>query len=157
MKYKIYLPKLILQYLPIHKRREKRLNWLTILTGYFNVIHKGFLSHFNALKIQMKWDGRTILLERYLQLWFKLPGLRIVNNDMTQNPLIGWLCPNTKNSVAFAPGDPRSPIAGRPDAAMQQYGFTIHIPAGSRYNPDELKAVVNKYKIGAFNFNILTT
>jgi len=155
MNFNFDITNLITQYLPSYKRKIVRINWLVVLASYFKQIHTEFLSHFTTVKNEMKWDGRTILLERVLQDRFQIPSLTITNNDLTINPLLGYPCPNTDNVISYAPNDPQSPIAYGPDITLESYGFTIRVPIGSTYDESELRAVVKRYQIGSSNFNII--
>ena len=153
--YNIDFTMLINQYLASFKRRVIRVKWIAAITTHLKTIHTEFITDFNAIKNEMKWDGRTILLERFLQIKFAVPGIQIINNDLSGNPFIGYPCPNTSNPIGFAANDPESPIGGSADQAIELYGFKIQVPIGSVYDPNELKATVNQYLIGGSDFEII--
>jgi hypothetical protein len=154
MMYEIDFTKLITQYLPSYKRKSLRIGWLVALTSYLRSIHVEFLNHFNGIKTEMKWDGRTILLERYLQLKFATPTLAIINKDISTNPLIGFPEPNPINQIGTEADDPNAVIGYSADSLLDLTSFKIQMPIATGAIDTELTAVVNRYLIGAANFEI---
>ncbi len=155
MNFDINFTKLIPEYLPSFLRTPVRVKWLLGLSKHIRTLHADFISVFTGLKSEMKWDGRSVLMERYLQIRFGLPGIAIVNNNLSINPLFGYPCPNPVNPIGYAANSPDSPIGGVADANTTSHGFTVQIPEGSNYDVNEMTAVVNRYLIGSSSFEIV--
>ncbi|WP_420582099.1 hypothetical protein [Reichenbachiella sp.] len=135
-----------------------RLQWLASLFVHIKTIHTAFISHFKTIKEEMKWDGRTILLERYLQLKLGIPELRIFNNDFENTTTLGYPCPDNNNPIGYQASS-QIGIVGYTAYAnnVVQAGFSIIIPSGLTYDEDQLKAEVNRYLIGGSDFEIIET
>lgn len=156
--YDIDFQKMVTQYVRPHLSKMVRLQWLASFFVHLRTIQNEFLLHFKSMKNEMKWDGRTILLERYLQLKFSIPEIKIINNSFPNNSILGYPCPNSDNEVGYS-ADSLIGIIGFSSYSSVDFfkGFTITLPIGSVYNEENLIAEANHYLIGGSDFEIIET
>lgn len=152
--YRANFNKVIHAWLPPHKRKPKRLRWLGHLAAYLQVLQNRFADRAGVLREEVAWNGQKILLERRLNQVFG-EGITIRNRDLSDQATFMADTPDEANFLmADTPGYGNRMLADTTVGTFTTEGFTVEVPAALAADLNQVRAVVEFYRIGASSFKV---
>lgn len=157
MNYNLNINKLIDDTLPSFLRGEKQSSWLRSLTKPIAQLRDQFLGYVSTTNEKLKWSGQTISMENLLTERYG-DGITISNQNLTGKPFYIYNSADTRNPKVYEVGNTLNPVADTPGAFdLEAVDFIVTVPALiilSDEDKDEMKALVNEYKIYSKRFKI---
>ena len=143
------LKKVLTLLLPNQDRRRVRVAWLFAVLRLVRDIQADFNRVKQAAIDEIIRNGQTIVLERLFRMRFD-DFIRIVNEDSRDFAVIGLNAPSLQNLTGARRAPSFSnPIAKRSPASTGILGAVIRIPARASIYQDQIRALLNKYEMGA--------
>lgn len=149
-RYALDFDKLINWLLPRAKRKPVRIAWLYALMVRIRAIHTDFISTGTALSAQARVNSQCINLEAYLISRF---GAGIIIEPQLISANDAYIGDN--DEAGFYIGDNDDALYYLSDAdGSSIYNAIVKVPAAIEYDEDELRAILDKYKVPGSNYLI---
>jgi hypothetical protein len=128
-----------------------RVAWLTALFAGLKNVHSNFLLFTNQKIDEVKYNGQTFVLQKFLENKFG-GGITIVNNiGSVDGAFVG-----DGSDFTSSIGD-GSDVDSFIDESYTvfTYDFTVNVPASITFVQSEMEANIRKYKLFGKTFNIV--
>lgn len=154
-KYNFNFRTLIGWLLPSFMRKTRMIAWLYAVVKVLRDLHATFIAFGGQKFDEIKYNGQTIKLRNLLVSTYGA-GITITNNINTNVDIyLAYEANDPQNEHAFEAGSSGNGFVFEADTIpLGQADFTINIPAAITYDEDELRALVNKYKLYGKTFDI---
>ena len=149
-KYLIDFQKMINWLLPVRKRKDTRKSFLYAGMKWIRDIHAEFITFGTSLKSEALINSQVTNFQNYLQDRFG-DGILIVHDSISPS-LLGEVIDTL--IVAGDDGDATTWIGDANDGGLTGVTFIVQVPNALVYDQDELRAVINKYKVPGSNYII---
>lgn len=158
-KFNFSIRTLVTWLLPPHKRKPKRISWITALCAYFSSMQVQFLSWGAEKKEELSWNCQTIVLRNLLVLKF---GEGIWIENILRPEVINITFPyanpsNPRNYSSYEYTNSLNRITypyGSFDPEL--VSFIVWVPDSLIYSETKMRAYLDKYKLVGTNYSIQT-
>jgi len=154
--YNFSFKKLIAWLFPSFYRTPVRISWLNALLFKIRAIHTYFIAFIAQKKEEIKWNGQTIILERFLILKYG-SGIYITTELNDVYPFYLYNVNNVLNPFVYPVNNLANPMAYPANSyQLNNVSFIVHVPVIITFNVDEMTAFITKYKLFGTTFSIVT-
>lgn len=142
-------------WLPIALRKERVLAFVKVILRPFKVMHSEFSIFVNEKRNEYKYTGRTISLRNMLIDRFGA-GIIVENQPSNGDPYLVNESGDALNWQLGASGSLLNPQVGASGSAvLDDVDFIVKVPAALGADLNEVRGLVNKYKVAGMTFNVV--
>lgn len=148
---------IIRQILPPRKRSNSILEFLQAAVKPLKQLHQSFLDRRQQTLFYMAYNSQVIYLERLLNIVFNSGNPGIYIDDAVQFDY--WFLYNTaENHPQYIYNtDENQPVWLYNQTEFEtNYDFIVFVPLGLQFNENQMKALINRYKLAGKRYTIQT-
>lgn len=147
--------------LPTKWRKTKHIAWMYCLLKEVELIHSEFITFIASIRNQLSYNGQIISLEDLLNTFYPAASgnIQIINTITDNVPVFINEAAESSTSVYVNQKD-ESPSTDIFIFSASEfnvpYDFTIKVPDTLVFDNNQMRALVNKFKLSGKRFNIIT-
>lgn len=144
--------------LPIHLRQFKILAYLKFISTPFKRLLNEFYEFTNKVKYEVSFNGQVIYLEHILNDTFDNVNRGIYITDADQEDQVFLFNQAEQNEKTYlyniSESGPETYLYNQSES-LSWPNFIVNVPSGVTYDENQMKALINKYKLAGKKYKIV--
>lgn len=155
-KYDVDFEKLIAEILPPKKRKPVRIAFIFRLLSWFRRIQLEFIAVYNELSYQATITSQVIVFEGHLVDQFGV-GITITTNEIPQvSSVVVSSSDDGQGGAITSSEQSEFDSSVRSDSeAFGAYNFTVNVPLSLSADLDQMRSIIDRYKVPGSTYNII--
>ncbi|MCW3467647.1 hypothetical protein [Chitinophaga nivalis] len=156
--FEINYPKLVRLLLPPRLRQPRQVAWLQALTTPVSYLFQQFRRNRNANIYRLKITPQVVYLEKLLNERYDISNRRIrITDAFSYEPWYIYQIAEDKPQFLYQPGEHKPVhLFTKDEIGQQTVDFYVTVPQHLEFNENEMRALLDNYKLAGKTYKIQT-